>query len=172
MGRCDWYSASVRQRGCHCDALTLVTDWTVRAQVICGRMEEMAKRASSAAEKEKAMAAELAEYKAKWNTDLDVCREALSDLVATLGEDTANRWRVSSLPEHASGAFEPRDVYNLVCASNEALRRARGNPSGSLSAPEQPVRAAKRQRAAEPSAPAPAPASNSLRAALASTFEC
>lgn len=139
----------------------------VGAQVICGRMEEMAKRASSAAEKEKAMAAELAEYKAKWNTDLDVCREALSDLVATLGEDTANRWRVSSLPEHASGSFEPRDVYNLVCASNEALRRARGGP-----APEQPVRAAKRQRAAEPSAPAPAPASNSLRAALASTFEC
>ena len=139
-------------------------------QVICGRMEEMAKKASSAAEKEKAMAAELAEYKAKWNTDLDVCREALSDLVSTLGEDTANRWRVSSLPEHASGAFEPRDVYNLVCASNEALRRARGGPAAPAERP------AKRQRAAEPAglaAPAAAaPASNSLRAALASTFEC
>ena len=145
-------------------------------QVICGRMEEMAKKASSAVEKEKAMAAELSEYKAKWNTDLDVCREALSDLVATLGEDTANRWRVSSLPEHASGAFEPRDVYNLVCASNEALRRARGGPVGSAPAPAAPARPAKRQRAAEPAAPAAAaaaaPPSNSLRAALASTFEC
>jgi len=142
-------------------------------QVICGRMEEMAKRASAAADKEKAMAAELAEYKAKWNTDLDVCREALSDLVATLGEDTANRWRVSSLPEHASGAFEPRDVYNLVCASNEALRRARGGPAGSASAPVAAARPAKRQRAAEIAAPAAAaPPSNSLRAALASTFEC
>jgi hypothetical protein len=142
-------------------------------QVICGRMEEMAKKATSAADKEKAMAAELSEYKAKWNTDLDVCREALSDLVSTLGEDTANRWRVSSLPEHASGAFEPRDVYNLVCASNEALRRARGGPAGSAPAPAAAARPAKRQRAAEPAAAAAAaPPSNSLRAALASTFEC
>lgn len=143
------------------------------AQVICDRMEEMAGRAQKAASREKDMEASLNEYKAKWNTDVAVTREAMKDLVAQMGTDTADRWRIGGIAETMGNSLEARDLYNLVCASNEALRRARsGDPAPARRAPEAaPV--AKRVRV-EPPAPAPAPAqpqSMSLRAALASTFE-
>ena len=145
------------------------------AQVICDRMEEMAGRAQQAAAREKDMEASLNEYKAKWNTDVAVTREAMKDLVAQMGADTAERWRIGGIADTMGSSLEARDLYNLVCASNEALRRARsGDPAPARRAPEAAAPAPKRVRVEPPAAAAPAPAkpqSMSLRAALASTFE-
>lgn len=135
-------------------------------------MEEMAGRAQKAASREKDMETSLNEYKAKWNTDVAVTREAMKDLVAQMGADTADRWRIGGIAETMGNSLEARDLYNLVCASNEALRRARsGDPAPARRTPEA-APAAKRVRVEPPAAPAPAqPQSMSLRAALASTFE-
>lgn len=143
-------------------------------QVICDRMEEMAGRAQKAAAREKDMEASLNEYKAKWNTDVAVTREAMKDLVAQMGADTADRWRIGGIADTMGSSLEARDLYNLVCASNEALRRARsGDPAPARRAPEAAAPVAKRVRVEPPAAAAPAqPQSMSLRAALASTFEC
>ena len=136
-------------------------------------MEEMAGRAQKAAAREKDMEASLNEYKAKWNTDVAVTREAMKDLVAQMGADTADRWRIGGIADTMGSSLEARDLYNLVCASNEALRRARSGDPAPRRAPEAAAPAPKRTWSSPGRCrPAPAkPQSMSLRAALASTFE-
>jgi len=141
-------------------------------KIICDRMEEMAGRASAAVARQKELENAVSEYKAKYNTDITVCREALRDFVDSVGTETASRWRVGGLADTKESSFDARDVYNLVCASNEALRQARALNAGAASSRSQPETGTKRTRLGEAApAAAAAPASNSLRAALASTFE-
>ncbi len=133
-------------------------------------MEEMAETASAAVRKEQDMKRDLDGYKAKWDTDITVCKEALADLVDTIGPDTASRWRVTGLPEFDGSAFDPRDVYNLVCASKEALNKSRAMPDEPAAKRKRTAFASETAGSAAPAAARAAPVSNSLRAALASTF--
>ena len=77
-------------------------------------MEEMAGRAQQAVAREKDIEASLKEYKAKWNTDVAVTREAMKDLVAQMGADTADRWRIGGIAETMGNSLEARDLYNCV----------------------------------------------------------
>jgi hypothetical protein len=140
----------------------------------------MAKAASEAGTKRKQMEEELASYQEKWNTDVAVAQQAIADLVATMGPDVASRWRVDNLAKTPPGKYDARDMYNVVCASREALLRSQqGAP------PIAPTTSAPKRQRVEASPPAAARAaapvaqkdpvsvsqSSFLRAALANTFE-